>query len=164
MERDDPMPEGGPAVGIDLGLKSFAVLSDGARLESPKPLAKVQRRLRHRQRLHSRKPRGSRNRRKSAAGLARLHRRIRCQRTDFLHKATTKPAKTESVIVVEDPDFDSFGTKRPGPLCTLRGRIASPSGLGGLAALQAVVCNVLRRAPCTIWHNLGAPWGRPCAA
>jgi putative transposase len=40
--------------------------------------------------------------RKSAAGLARLHRRIRCQRKDFRHKATTDLAKSKSVIVVED--------------------------------------------------------------
>ena len=102
VERDDPQPVEGPVVGVDLGLKSLAVLSDGAPLQSPKPLGKAQRRLRHRQRLHSRKPRDSRNRRKSAAGLARLHRRIRCQRTDFLHKTTTDLAKTKSVIVVED--------------------------------------------------------------
>ena len=102
VERDDPQPVEGPVVGVDLGLKSFAVLSDGTLLESPKPLAKAQRRLRHRQRLHSRKQRGSSNRRKSAAGLARLHRRIRCERTDFLHKTTTDLAKTKSVIVVED--------------------------------------------------------------
>ena len=66
VARDDPQPVEGPVVGIDLGLKSFAVVSDGAQLESPKPLAKAQRRLRHRQRLHSRKQRGSRHRRKSA--------------------------------------------------------------------------------------------------
>ena len=70
-------------------------------MQSPKPLTKALRRLRHRQRLHSRKQRGSRNRRKSAAGLARLHRRIRCRRADFLHKTTTDLAKTKSVIVVE---------------------------------------------------------------
>ena len=102
VERDDPQPVEGPVVGVDLGLKSFAVLSDGARLESPKPLANALRRLRHRQHLHSRKQRGSSNRRTSAAGLARLHRRIRCQRADFLHKTTTDLAKTKSVIVVED--------------------------------------------------------------
>ena len=101
-ERDAPQPVNGPVVGIDLGLKSFAVLSDGTRLESPKPLAKAQRRLRHRQRLHSRKQRGSRNRSRSAVGLARLHRRIRCPRADFLHKATTDLAKTKSVMVIED--------------------------------------------------------------
>ena len=59
------------------------------------PLAKAQR-------LHSRKQRGACHRRKSAARLARIHRRIRYQRTDFLHKATTMLAKTRSVIVVED--------------------------------------------------------------
>ena len=100
--RDDPVPVDGPVVGIDLGLNCFAVLSDGTSIESPKPLAKALRRLQHRQRLHSRKQRGSRNRRKSAAGLARLHRRIRCRRADFLHKTTTDLAKTKSVIVVED--------------------------------------------------------------
>jgi putative transposase len=102
VERDDPQPVAGPVVGVDLGLQSFAVLSDGTLLESPKPLAKAQRRLRHRQRLASRKQRGSSNRQKSAAGLARVHRRIRYQRTDFLHKLTTALAKTGSVIVVED--------------------------------------------------------------
>ena len=100
--RDEPNPVEGPVVGVDLGLKCFAVLSDGTRLESPRPLARAMRRLAHRQRLHCRKQRGSNNRRQSAAGLARLHRRIRCRRTDFLHKATTILAKTKSVIVVED--------------------------------------------------------------
>ena len=85
VERDEPQPVAGPVAGIDLGVQSFAVLSDGSLLESPKPLAKAQR--------------GSSNRRKSAAGLARLHRRIRCRRTDFLHKATTGLAKTRSAIV-----------------------------------------------------------------
>ncbi len=104
VERDDPQPVDGPVdvdvdvdvVGIDLGLNCFALLSDGTQIQSPRPWAKVLRRLRHRQRLHSRKQRGSRNRRKLAADLARLH------RTDFLHKATTYLTKTKSVIVVED--------------------------------------------------------------
>ena len=78
------------------------MLSDGTPIEAPKPLTKALRRPRHRQRLHRRKQRGSRNRRESAAGLARLHRRIRCRRADFPHKTTTDLAKTKSVIVVED--------------------------------------------------------------
>ena len=102
VEHDDPQPVEGPVVGVDLGLKSFAALADGSELESSKPLARALRRLRHRQQLHSRKQRGSRNRRKSAVALARLHRRIRCRRADFLHKTTTDLAKTKSVIVVED--------------------------------------------------------------
>jgi putative transposase len=102
VERVDPKPVAGPVVGVDLGLTAFATLSDGTKLEAPKPFEKALRRLRHRQRLHSRKQRGSRNRLKSGLGLARLHRCIRCRRTDFLHKLTTWLAKTKSVIVVED--------------------------------------------------------------
>ncbi|WP_237699898.1 RNA-guided endonuclease InsQ/TnpB family protein [Alicyclobacillus acidocaldarius] len=51
---------------------------------------------------HSRKRPGSRNRRKSALALARLHRKIRNIRQDFLHKVTTELAKTKRVIVIED--------------------------------------------------------------
>ena len=91
----------GPAIGLDLGLKSFVVGSDGSSLEAPKPLLRSLRRLQRLSRQHSRKQKGS-NRRKSAKRLARLHYRIGCQRADFLHKATSELAKTKSVIVVED--------------------------------------------------------------
>ncbi len=101
-ERPDPAPVIGPVAGVDLGLTSFAVLSDGERIESPKALTTDLVRLRHRSRAHSRKQRGSRNRAKSARSLARLHYRIRCRRRDFLHKATTELARTKSVVVVED--------------------------------------------------------------
>ena len=101
-ERPDPGTVVGPAVGVDLGLSSFAVISDGNRLQSPKPLASGLRRLRHRSRLHSRKQKGSRGRAKSARALGRLHYRIRCRRRDFLHKATTELTRTKSVVVVED--------------------------------------------------------------
>ena len=102
MERSDPVPVEGPVIGIDLGLSSFAVLSDGTALQSPRALERSLRRLRRASRAHSRKQRGSRNRRKSAMRLARLHRRIRNQRRNFLHKVTTELAKTKSVIVIED--------------------------------------------------------------
>ncbi len=101
-ELPDPDPVAGPVVDVDLGLNDLAALSDGTRIEAPKPLAKALRRLRHCQRLHSLKQRGSCNRRKSAATLTRLHRRIRCRRHDFLHKTTTELTTTKSVIVVED--------------------------------------------------------------
>ncbi len=58
VEVERPQPVAGPVVGIDLGLKSFAVLSGGSESESPKFLARAQLRLRQRQRLHSRKQRG----------------------------------------------------------------------------------------------------------
>ncbi len=111
VERPDPelretLPsraslEGEP-VGIDLGLEAFAVLSDGTRLEAPKPLKKALRLLRRRSRQFSRKQKGSRNQAKAALRLARLHRRVRNIRRDFLHKLTTWLARTKPVLVVED--------------------------------------------------------------
>lgn len=101
-EREDPYLVAGPVVGIDLGLSKFAVLSDGAECEAPKPLQRSLERLRRLSRAHSRKRKGSNNRRKSARKLARLYVRIRNVRADWIHKATTRLAKTKSVIVVED--------------------------------------------------------------
>jgi putative transposase len=92
-------------VGVDLGLNSFAAISDGEGEEAvvaPKPLGRSLKRLRRRSRVHSRKTRGSGNRRRSAVRLARLHRRIRNMRTDFLHKFSTTLAKTKSVVVLEN--------------------------------------------------------------
>jgi putative transposase len=104
LERAEPKPVQGPAVGIDLGLSCFAALSDGEKIFSPKPLANKLRRLRQKSRQHSHKVKGSNNRRKCALKLSRLHRKIRNTRKDFLHKQTTKLAKTKSVIVLEDLD------------------------------------------------------------
>lgn len=106
VDLPDPEPVRGPAVGVDVGLRHFATLvgDDGtvAKVEAPRPLERFLRLLRRRQRQHSRKRKGSKNRRKSALRLARLHRRIRNIRRDFLHRLTTHLAKTKSVIVVED--------------------------------------------------------------
>lgn len=105
-EIPDPVPVDGPACGIDVGLNLFAtiVTEDGVveKVEAPKPLQRYLRILRRRQRQHSRKQKGSHNRKKSALRVARLHRRIRNIRLDFLHKLSTHLAKTKRVIVVED--------------------------------------------------------------
>lgn len=102
VQRPDPPPRQGEPVGVDLGLVSFLVLSDGTRVDSPRPLAKALRLLRRRSRRLSRKQKGSRNHAKAALCLARLHRRVRCIRRDFLHRVTTQLVKTKPVIVVED--------------------------------------------------------------
>ncbi len=102
VERPDPPLRQGEPVGVDLGLTSFLVLSDGTRVDAPKPLRKALRLLRRRSRQLSRKQRGSRNYAKAALRLSRLHRRVRNIRRDFLHKVTTWLAKTKPVIVVED--------------------------------------------------------------
>ena len=102
LERPDPKPIMGPVVGVDVGLKHFAVLSDGTQIDAPKPLKASLGRLQRRSRQHSRKSKGSSNRRKSSLHLARLHRRIKNQRKDFLHKTSTMLARAKSAIVVED--------------------------------------------------------------
>lgn len=104
MERSDPQPIQGEAVGVDLGLSSFATLSTGQKILAPKPLNKSLLQLKRASRRHSRKCKGSKNRKKSALKLSRLHRKNRNIRRDFMHKETTKLAKTKSVIVLEDLD------------------------------------------------------------
>jgi putative transposase len=102
LERPDPIPVTGPVVGVDRGITAFAVCSDGTMIHSPRALQRGVRKLRRRSRAVSRKRPGSANRQKAALALARCHRRIRNQRVDALHKATTALAKAKSVIVVED--------------------------------------------------------------
>jgi putative transposase len=102
VARPDPEPATGPVVGIDRGLTTLAVCSDGTRIQHPRTLARSARMLRRRGRAVTRKQRDSRNRAKAVLALARAHRRVRNQRLDALHKATTMLAKTKSVLVVED--------------------------------------------------------------
>lgn len=94
-------PTGGP-VGVDLGIKTFATLSTGEKVAGPKALRRALRRLRRLGRAHSRKQIKSANRRKAAMKLAKQHRRIKNVRQDFLHKFTTRLARTHSEICIED--------------------------------------------------------------
>jgi putative transposase len=83
-------------------MSTFAVCSDGRIIDAPRPFAKGSRKLRRLNKSISRTQRGSQNRAKAVLKAARHHRRIRNQRRDALHKATTRLAKTKSVIVVEN--------------------------------------------------------------
>ena len=108
----DPTPIEGSVVGIDLGIKTFAVCSDGLKVESPKALQRAMARLRRAQHAHSRKVRGSRKRRNSAQKIARIHARVVNVRRDFLHKFTSKLAKTKSIIVIEDLNVKGMARSR----------------------------------------------------
>jgi putative transposase len=87
--------------GIDVGLKEFAVLSDGNSIVNQRFFVKSQRKLRMLQRRLSRKLKGSRNRVKAKLKVARCHLRIADQRRDFLHKISRKIANKYSFIGVE---------------------------------------------------------------
>lgn len=97
-----PVRETQVAGGVDLGVKALATLSDGTVIEGPKAMRKRLKILRRRSRAHTRKVKGSANRRKSARRLARLHARIANVRQDALHKATTAIVRKFTVIGIED--------------------------------------------------------------
>lgn len=93
------------SVGIDVGLNCFAAFSDGQKEFAPKPLEKRIKHLKRLSKQHSRKQAKSKNRKKSALKLARHHRKTRNIRKDYLHKLSTRLAKTKSVVIVEDLDI-----------------------------------------------------------
>ena len=105
VERDDKpvtKPTQGGAVGVDLGIKTLATLSDGTVIENPRCLAASERRLKKAQKALSRKVKGSRRRAKARAKVARINARVANQRQDAMHKATTMIAQTYLHISVED--------------------------------------------------------------
>jgi len=89
-------------VGIDVGLHSYAVLSDGTRIENPRLYRNEEKRLGLLQREMSRKDRGSRNWVKAKTRVARLHEKIGNRRNDFLHKESRKIADAYETVYFED--------------------------------------------------------------
>ena len=89
-------------IGIDLGLKDFAITSDGEVFANPKFLRRTEKQLVKAQKELSRKKLGSSNRNKARLKVAKLHEKIANQRNDFLHKLSTKLIHENQVIVIED--------------------------------------------------------------
>lgn len=107
---------GAPACGVDLGLKTFAVISnsDGTRedVHAPKPLKAALRALKRADRKVARSADGSNNRAKARRRVARLHLRVADRRRDFLHKTTTRLARTKSAIAVETLNVTGMAKNR----------------------------------------------------
>ncbi len=98
----DQKPTIGYAVGVDLGIKTLATLSDGTTYVNPRALGQHVKKLRKLSKSLSRKKKGSMNREKAKLRLARMHLRIFNVRQDTLHKLTTYLAKSHSKIVIEN--------------------------------------------------------------
>ena len=92
----------GPVLGVDIGIKTLATISDGRTFENPRALGRAQKQLRRLNKSVSRKKKGSANRKKAVARFARRHYRVSCIRLDSTHKATTAIAKSCSVVGIED--------------------------------------------------------------
>ena len=102
MAEPEQLPATGAAVGVDLGIKDFAVTSGGEKIPNPRKLAQRERNLARYQRRMARCQRGSANRAKAKAKVARAHRKVRASRADFLHRTSTALIRDHDVIVIED--------------------------------------------------------------
>ena len=103
VETDvQPLPKTNKEVGIDVGLKDFAILSNGEVFENPKFLRNMEQKLIREQRILSRRVKGSSNWNKQRVKVARIHERIANARTDYLQKISTHIVKNHDIIAIED--------------------------------------------------------------
>ena len=95
-------------VGIDLGLKDFAIFSSGIKIKNPRILKHLEVRYRRLAKSLSRKVKGSSNYQKARIKLARFHEKVTNIRKDFLHKLSTNLVKTYDIICIENLNIKGF--------------------------------------------------------
>ena len=98
----EPLPSTGAVVGVDMGLKAYAITSDGMEYPNHKYLTKSQKKLAKLQRQLSRKAKGSNRWKKARIQVARLHEHVANQRSDTLHKLSTSLVRNNDLIAIED--------------------------------------------------------------
>ncbi|MFD9406267.1 RNA-guided endonuclease InsQ/TnpB family protein [Streptomyces sp. NPDC059989] len=98
----DLLPDLDSEVGIDLGLATFATLSDGTKISSPKFLRRAEKKLKRLQQDLSRKAKGSKNRAKARIKVARQHARVADRRRDWHHQTSTQIIRDNQAVYVED--------------------------------------------------------------
>ncbi|CAH2715278.1 IS200/IS605 family transposase ISBth17 [Neobacillus rhizosphaerae] len=97
-----PLPETNREVGIDMGLKDFAILSNGEVFKNPHFLRKMEQKLIREQHTLSRRTIGGSNWHKQRVKVARIHEKIANARKDYLDKISTYIVKNHDLIVMED--------------------------------------------------------------
>lgn len=104
VERElaEPLPKSEAEIGMDVGLDSFAVLSDGSQVQNPRPLAQAQAELRRAQRRVARRKKGSHRRRRAVILLAKAQRRVRNQRLNFQHQLSCWLMVSFGFLATED--------------------------------------------------------------
>jgi len=125
----DPVHASNSAVGIDLGVVSFASLSDGTQIEPLGSFRKHEARLARAQRRLSRKQKRSRNFKKLVAKVRRLQAHIANTRKDFLHKISTTVCKSHAVIVIEDLNIKGMSASAAGTAEEPGRNVRAKSGL-----------------------------------
>lgn len=139
----EPLPETGRVAGIDLGIASLAVASDGTAVANHRPGRRAAGRLRAAQQDHATKRRGSLRRRRAAQRVGAIHRKVANQRKDHLHKASRSLVDRFDLIAHEDLEIANM-TRRPK---------ARPDGEGGYEPNRAAQKSGLNRS------ILDAGWG-----
>jgi putative transposase len=114
VEVPDPvqLPTTEAVVGVDLGIKHFAVTSDEYKIRNPRKLVQRERNLARYQRRMARCQKGSANRGKAKMKVARAHRKVRASRQDFLHRTSARLVRDHDVIVIEDLAVKNMVRKR----------------------------------------------------
>lgn len=125
------------AVGVDLGLKHFAVLSTGEKVEHPKHLEQHLGRLKVLGRRLSRKKKGGNNYRKARLKVALLHERVANSRADFLHKLSTDLVNRFDTICLEDLNVKARGFALRGMMAN--GKLARHIGQSGWAMFDSML-------------------------
>jgi len=158
IDSDAPqrLPETGRAVGVDLGVKDFAVTSDGERIANPRHLERKARNLARYQRRLARCRKGSANRAKAKAKAARAHRKVRDARKDFLHKTSTRLVRENDLVAVEDLAVKNMVRNRR------LARVIFDCGWGEFRAMLAYKCERHGRTLTVIdrWY----PSSKTCSA
>jgi putative transposase len=101
-ESIEKLPKTDKSVGIDLGIKTFAVLSNGKEIQKQRVSSKLEKKLKTGQKCLSRKQKGSKRKEKQRVKLARLHEKVLNKKQDFMHKESTKLINENQVICLED--------------------------------------------------------------
>jgi putative transposase len=112
IDLPPPLPATGNATGIDVGITSFAVLSDGTVIRNPRYYQTAQAKLRRVQRKVSRRKRTSNRRKKAVQQLTRVHHHIKNQRSDFHHQVARKLINQNDVIAYENLNIKGLARSR----------------------------------------------------
>lgn len=107
-----PLPERTEEIGIDLGLSTYAIDSNGRKISSPKFFRTMEAKLKRAQRNLSRKQKGSNNRRKAKLAVARVHAKIRDQRKNFIDQLVWQIVRDNQAIYVEDLAVKGMGSRK----------------------------------------------------
>ena len=147
-------------VGVDLGINSFAALSDGTFIENPRIFRNEEEKIQAVHKKIARCKKGSHRRTRAKKELSRLYRKVRNRRKDFLHKQSRKLVNENAVLVFEDLGVSNM-TKRPRPVQDKNGKYllngaAAKGGLNksildaGWSAFVALCTSKAEEAGCTV--------------